>query len=86
MERKLVNPSTSEPDKEIGARDLLFLGHKTIWGEIAAVVTTGGERYYWMVKPGSVAMMPASVVEQMERNKAKGPGSVNIGQVRIGRA
>ena len=40
------------------------LGTKTRWGKIAAVGTTSGERYYWVVdKHGDVAMMPAIMVE-----------------------
>lgn len=40
-------------------------GTKTVWGKVQAVGITGGERYYWVVaQDGSVAMMPAFVVEK----------------------
>lgn len=51
---------TPNRDSEVPLR----LGTETQWGAIGAVGLTGGERYYWMVdKHGSVAMMPACVVE-----------------------
>lgn len=38
------------------------------WGRIAAIGVTGGERYYWFVdKDGCVSMIPAFMVEGIER-------------------
>lgn len=44
---------------------------KTPWGKIAAIFfrSQDGERYYMMVKSGSVALMPATVVEQWGRKE-----------------
>jgi hypothetical protein len=45
---------------------MLKIGTKTKWGIIKAIGWVG-ERYYWIVaKDGSVAMMPASVVEAQQ--------------------
>ena len=42
----------------------LPLGTETQWGLVSAVGWTAGERYYWMIdEHGSVAMLPADVVE-----------------------
>lgn len=51
----------------------LAIGTKTPWGRIAAVGFLSGpppERYYWTVKRGEVAMMPASTVEPIVRSEA----------------
>lgn len=42
----------------------LPLGTKTEWGEIEAIGSLSGERYYWMAhEDGGVAMIPAFIVE-----------------------
>lgn len=54
--------------------DPIAIGTKTPWGKVAAVGVLHGpppERYYWMVKRGDVAMMPASVVEELMRREGK---------------
>ena len=39
------------------------------YGRVAAVGTTGGERYYWLIdKHGTVSMIPAV---EIEKRKAK---------------
>ena len=44
--------------------DIIRLGTETPWGVVSAVLLTGGERFYMMVKPGNaVASIPADVVE-----------------------
>ena len=44
-------------------RKIIPLGTMTKWGKIGAVQYKNGERYYMMVKKGSISLMPASVVE-----------------------
>jgi hypothetical protein len=34
------------------------------WWRVGAVGVTGGERYYWLVRRGEVAMLPWFVVER----------------------
>lgn len=36
------------------------------YGQITAVMLTGGERYYFLLKGGGVSLMPASVIEPKE--------------------
>ena len=46
---------------------IIVPGTKTAQGRVAAVGTTGGERYYWLVdKYGVVKMLPWFVVEPSE--------------------
>lgn len=46
----------------------LCIGTKTKWGVIIAIGWVG-ERYYWMIdKEKSIAMMPASTVEENANN------------------
>ena len=45
---------------------MIMLGTKTIYGEVVAIGWVG-ERYYWLVdRHGSVAMIPAIVLEAGE--------------------
>jgi hypothetical protein len=37
------------------------------WGEIVAIGLTGGERYYWLDDGDSVAMIPAAIIEQVDK-------------------
>jgi hypothetical protein len=42
-----------------------------LWGEVAAVLLTGGERYYHMVgKGGVVSMMPATIIEAAAKRRS----------------
>ena len=43
------------------------------YGVIGAVGYTGDERYYWMCKSNSVAMIPASIIEPLVRTSSKTP-------------
>lgn len=44
---------------------MLDLGSETKWGKAVMVRTIEGERYYWFVdKHGTVAMIPAFMVEE----------------------
>ena len=55
-------PNVGEAGKP--AARILSLDSQTKWGRIAAIAWISGERYYFMIdKNGSVAMMPALVVE-----------------------
>lgn len=46
------------------ATEPLPIGTKTQWGKIKAVHSCGGERQYFMIDArGTVALMPAEVVE-----------------------
>jgi hypothetical protein len=43
-----------------------------IYGTVAAVITTGGERYYLMIKNKyEVSLMPASLIEKLVREENK---------------
>jgi len=44
-------------------RWILDLGTDTKWGKVSALYFSRGERYYFMVKNGDVALMPAYIVE-----------------------
>lgn len=41
---------------------MLAIGTRTQYGIVQAIGWVG-ERYYWLLKDGAVAMMPASVIE-----------------------
>ena len=74
-----------ERDKDGHVTRMLWLGQRTKlrkpltlgltvppWGRIAAVLWTGGERYYHLLdKQGTVSMMPADVIEAAADAKAK---------------
>ena len=54
----------------------LPLGTKTPWGEVGAVMWTGGERYYHLInKRGTVSMIPGYMVEEsVTARKLSGEG------------
>lgn len=47
----------------------LFIGDEVKpYGNIAAILITGGERYYMLLKGKDVALMPAVTIEQKPRD------------------
>ena len=70
MSETLTPHTTKDAWGQAILRTPLPIGKKTRWGKIAAVGTTGGERYYWMTDKGNktkcdcVSMIPAVDVER----------------------
>ncbi len=46
----------------------LLIGTKTKFGKVAAVLITGGERYYMCIKKGVVSLMPEIAIEEVKAN------------------
>lgn len=41
------------------------------YGKVAAIGNIDGERYYWLIKNGTVSMMPASFIEELYNKQIK---------------